>query len=404
MSELMRGLNSIAHRHEVAQLVRDRGIQFVGLLETRVRRSNVQAVRAGLLPNWAWFDDYAGPGGRIWLAWDELEVSVEVLMVGEQFIHCRLGNKRTSANCLISVVYGECDPIRRRLLWVDLLTASATIGDSPWCALGDFNIVIDESESLWGSAEVSHAMAEFREFIMDAGLIHLPFTGCPFTWHNCSSGRRSLWRRLDRALVNDIWLNRWPHSTYLSALPMTSDHSPLILLGAERRPLGVFSGLTIFWLINRGFSFQLGKCGGIASLGLQCMGSLALMEKAQALFDEFKDDILLQLVQCRTVYCKAVLMEDTMLRQRAKLRWLKDGDRCSKAFFRKINATRAKLRVFQITNSAGDVLTMADQVVSEFLSYYETLLGGERQNRSLNLDFLKPYLKHTLSSEEIGKG
>ncbi|KAL0320116.1 UNVERIFIED_CONTAM: hypothetical protein Sradi_5273100 [Sesamum radiatum] len=48
----VRGLNSIAHRHAVAQLVRDRGIQFVGLLETRVRRSNVQAVRAGLLPNW----------------------------------------------------------------------------------------------------------------------------------------------------------------------------------------------------------------------------------------------------------------------------------------------------------------------------------------------------------------
>ncbi|KAL0283763.1 UNVERIFIED_CONTAM: hypothetical protein Sradi_7218100 [Sesamum radiatum] len=322
----VRGLNSIAHRHAVAQLVRDRGIQFVGLLETRVRRSNVQAVRAGLLPNWAWFDDYAGPGGRIWLAWDELEVSVEVLMVGEQFIHCRLGNKRTSANCLISVVYGECDPIRRRLLWVDLLTASATIGDSPWCALGDFNIVIDESESLWGSAEVSHAMAEFREFIMDAGLIHLPFTGCPFTWHNCSSGRRSLWRRLDRALVNDIWLNRWPHSTYLSALPMTSDHSPLILLGAERRPVGGVFRFDNFLANQPGFLFSVrqvwrNRIFGTAMYGVtrklralkavfraqrKAKGDLAqnvclaqaLMEKAQALFDEFKDDILLQLVQC----------------------------------------------------------------------------------------------------------
>ncbi|KAL0292815.1 UNVERIFIED_CONTAM: hypothetical protein Sradi_6972200, partial [Sesamum radiatum] len=310
-----------------------------------------------------------------------------------------------------------------------LLTASATIGDSPWCALGDFNIVIDESESCGGSAEVSHAMAEFREFIMDAGLIHLPFTGCPFTWHNCSSGRRSLWRRLDRALVNDIWLNRWPHSTYLSALPMTSDHSPLILLGAERRPVGGVFRFDNFLANQPGFLFSVrqvwrNRIFGTAMYGVtrklralkavfraqrKAKGDLAqnvclaqaLMEKAQALFDEFKDDILLQLVQwCRTVYCKAVLMEDTMLRQRAKLRWLKDGDRCSKAFFRKINATRAKLRVFQITNSAGDVLTMADQVVSEFLSYYETLLGGERQNRALNLDFLQPYLKHTLSSEE----
>ncbi|KAL0292748.1 UNVERIFIED_CONTAM: hypothetical protein Sradi_6975500 [Sesamum radiatum] len=86
------------------------------------------------------------------------------------------------------------------------------------------------------------------------------------------------------------------------------------------------------------------------------------LEKAQGLFDVFKDDFLLQLVQwCRTVYCRAVVMEDNMLRQRAKLRWLKDGDRCSRVFFRKINATRAKMRVFQITNAAGDVLTEADQ-------------------------------------------
>ncbi|KAL0290871.1 UNVERIFIED_CONTAM: hypothetical protein Sradi_7040100 [Sesamum radiatum] len=221
------------------------------------------------------------------------------------------------------------------------------------------------------------------EFILDAGLIHLPYTGCPFTWHNCSTGSRSLWRRLDRALVNDIWLDRWPQSSYLSALPQTSDHSPLLLLGAERRPIGEESKGDLaqnVWLAKE------------------------FLEKAQALFDEYKADDLQLLVQwCRKVYSRAVAMEDTMLRQRAKLRWLKDGDRCSKAFFRKINATRAKMRVFQITNAAGDVLTEADQVANEFLSYYETLLGGVRHNRYLNLDFLQPYLKHTLSPEEAAE-
>ncbi|KAL0281749.1 UNVERIFIED_CONTAM: hypothetical protein Sradi_7290700 [Sesamum radiatum] len=129
---------------------------------------NIQSVRAGLLPNWSWFDDYTGPGGRIWLAWDAVEVSVEVLTVGEQFVHCRLGNRRTSSTCLITVVYGECDPVRRRLLWAELLTISSAIVDSPWCALGDFNITIDESESLGGTADISQAMTEFRECLMDA--------------------------------------------------------------------------------------------------------------------------------------------------------------------------------------------------------------------------------------------
>ncbi|KAL0289795.1 UNVERIFIED_CONTAM: hypothetical protein Sradi_7064300 [Sesamum radiatum] len=107
--------------------------------------------------------------------------------------------------------------------------------------MGDFNAVIDSSESCGRTAEATSAMAEFREFIYDASLVHLPFTGCPYTWHNCSDGPRSLWRRLDRVLVNESWLVKWPHSSYLSALPSTSDHSPLILVGAERRPaLGCF--------------------------------------------------------------------------------------------------------------------------------------------------------------------
>ncbi|KAL0289209.1 UNVERIFIED_CONTAM: hypothetical protein Sradi_7078200 [Sesamum radiatum] len=93
-------------------------------------------------------------------------------------------------------------------------------------------------------------------------------------------------------------------------------------------------------------------------------------------------------------------MEDSVLRQRAKLRWLKYGDRCSTVFFRQINRTRVKLRVFQITNAAGDTITEADQVAAEFISYYEALLGGARSQRSLFLDFLQPYLKHTLTLEE----
>ncbi|KAL0295381.1 UNVERIFIED_CONTAM: hypothetical protein Sradi_6838600 [Sesamum radiatum] len=219
--------------------------------------------------------------------------------LGSNLFTVGLVTKRTSSTCLISVVYGDCDPIRRRLLWGELLTLSSAIVDSPWCALGDFNIVIDE--------------------IQDPGV-------CGGDWTE---------------LLLMIWLDRWPQSSYLSALPQTSDHSPLLLLGAERRPIGEESKGDLaqnVWLAKE------------------------FLEKAQALFDEYKADDLQLLVQwCRKVYSRAVAMEDTMLRQRAKLRWLKDGDRCSKAFFRKINATRAKMRVFQITNAAGDVLTEADQ-------------------------------------------
>ncbi|KAL0298047.1 UNVERIFIED_CONTAM: hypothetical protein Sangu_3164500 [Sesamum angustifolium] len=125
---------------------------------------------------------------------------------GNSNIHCRAYNKRLHTRCLISVLYGDYDLIPRRDLWSTLRTLSIEIGDEPWLVLGDFNAVIDDSEVRGRAADTSASMAEFRSCILDTGLVHLPFTGNSFTWHNCSEGTRSLWKRLDRMLVNEAWL------------------------------------------------------------------------------------------------------------------------------------------------------------------------------------------------------
>ncbi|KAL0327919.1 UNVERIFIED_CONTAM: hypothetical protein Scaly_2224500 [Sesamum calycinum] len=130
-----------------------------------------------------------------------------------------------------------------RELWGGLRTLAVGISDEPWLVLGDFNAVLDDSEVRGRAADTSVSMAEFRTCILDTGLVQLPFTGCPYTWHNCSEGTRSLWKRLDRMLVNEAWLEKWPGSSYISALPSTSDHSPLIISGtngeAERPSFGL---------------------------------------------------------------------------------------------------------------------------------------------------------------------
>ncbi|KAL0455473.1 UNVERIFIED_CONTAM: hypothetical protein Slati_0886500 [Sesamum latifolium] len=62
-----------------------------------------------------------------------------------------------------------------------------------------------------------------------------------YTWHNRSTGDRSLWKRLDRMLANDRWLDRWPETYYYSLSPRTSDHAPLVIRGDVRRsPVRIF--------------------------------------------------------------------------------------------------------------------------------------------------------------------
>ncbi|KAK4380902.1 hypothetical protein Sango_3019300 [Sesamum angolense] len=231
---------------------------------------------------------------------------------------------------------------------------SNSIFDEPWLVLGDFNTVIDDSEVCGQAADTSASMNEFRNCIMDAGLLQLPFTGCPYTWHNCSEGTRSLWKRLDRMLVNEVWLETWPSSSYTSALPSTSDNSPLIINGANRAAYhSVFrfenylakqsgfldsvkdiwrhkiSGTTMYEVVCKLKALkcvfhQQRKLKGTLTENVRLAKSF--LDKAQKLFEAHKEDYLLKLVNCRRqVYSAAVKLEMSILTQRAKLQWIEEG-------------------------------------------------------------------------------
>ncbi|KAK4384289.1 hypothetical protein Sango_3075800 [Sesamum angolense] len=197
---------------------------------------------------------------------------------------------------------------------------------------GDFNAVIDDSEVCGRAADT---MVEFRNCIPDTGLVLLPFTGCPYTWHNCSEGIRNLWKRLDRMLVNAAWLDAWPGSSYISALPSTSDHSPLILTCMDRNAdHAVFrfdnylaqlpgfldsveniwkhriSGTTMYDIVCKlkrlkaEFRRQKKLTGNLTN---NVTKAKIFLDKAQALFATYKEDIFLNLVKCCSrVYAAAV--------------------------------------------------------------------------------------------------
>ncbi|KAL0302125.1 UNVERIFIED_CONTAM: hypothetical protein Scaly_3043700 [Sesamum calycinum] len=366
--------------------------------------ANVQRIRSKFLTSWSWFEDYNGPAGRIWIAWCNLEIDVDILWVDNQIIHCQAMNKRTHTKCLISVLYGDCDLIPRRNLWATLHNLADNISEEPWLVLGDFNAVIDDSEVNGRAADTTASMTEFRNCIMTTGLIHLPFTGCPYSWHNCSEGSRSLWKRLDRMLVNEAWLDKWPDSAYLVALPSTSDHSPLIIQGGNREFGNKIPGTAMYEVVHKLKALKTTfrqQRKAIGNLSENVKLAKDFLDKAQELFTTYKEDVLLHLVKCcRMVYSVAVKMEENMLHQRSKLQWLKHGDQNSKIFFRKVNSMRAKQRIFQISTPTGETLTDMKEVTGEFVSYFKTLLGGPRMQRNINLEFLRHHIKHSLTSDE----
>ncbi|KAL0292613.1 UNVERIFIED_CONTAM: hypothetical protein Scaly_2582000 [Sesamum calycinum] len=186
-------------------------------------------------------------------------------------------------------------------------------------------------------------------------------------------------------------MDAWPSSSYISALPSTSDHSPLILAGMNRGEEHVVFRFDNYLAHLPGFLTSVEdiwkhRIAGTAMYDTVCKlkllkpvfrqqkrlkGNLTenvkqakhFLDKAQGLFTTYKEDIFLDLVKsCRRVYSVAVKLEISMLQQRAKLRWLKHGD--------------------QVLKSSSN------------------LLGGPSLQRRIDLEFLRHELKHTITPAE----
>ncbi|KAL0416279.1 UNVERIFIED_CONTAM: hypothetical protein Slati_3459800 [Sesamum latifolium] len=138
---------------------------------------------------------------------------------------------------LVTIVYGVNDIYPRRVLWNQLVDLLDGVGDDPWIVLGDFNTVLDASEICDLASDSHTAMDDFAAFLNDTGLVVLPSGGYLYL-AQLLRRPRSLWKKLDRMLVNDRWLLQWPNTTCFNATPRTSDHSPLVLHGAASQNFG----------------------------------------------------------------------------------------------------------------------------------------------------------------------
>ncbi|XP_011101348.1 uncharacterized protein LOC105179428 [Sesamum indicum] len=137
-------------------------------------------------------------------------------------------------------------------------------------------------------------------------------------------------------------------------------------------------------------------------LSLNVEQAKEFLATAQELLAHDRHDETLLLVEhyCRIVLMKDVKLEQSMLRQRAKMQWLKEGDQCSRIFFRKVATRRATKQIYQIKGLDDNMINEPEDIVAEFVRYFEALLGSFRQERELNLQHLRSRATHVLTKEE----
>lgn len=95
----------------------------------------------------------------------------------------------------------------------------------PWLIMGDFNNALHFDERRNGADVTPYEIRDFANCSLDVGLTDMRSIGCFYTWSN-----NSKWSKLDRAMVNDVWM-QMGFSSFAKFLPSgcLSDYFPCII-------------------------------------------------------------------------------------------------------------------------------------------------------------------------------
>ena len=78
--------------------------------------------------------------------------------------------------------------------------------------IGDFNEIIDHSEKEGGRRRSYSSFLPFKQMLSDCGMLEFPFTRYMLSWVWKRSGGTTVRCQLDRAVGNEDWHEKFPHS------------------------------------------------------------------------------------------------------------------------------------------------------------------------------------------------
>ncbi|XP_071926291.1 uncharacterized protein [Coffea arabica] len=229
-------------------------------------------------------------------------------------------------------------------------------------------------------------MNDFADCISSSGLKTVTATGSRFTWAGICQGRR-VWKRLDRVLMNAAWQQLFPNTILHHLNRATSDHSPLLVNIANDRARGRGSfKFQQMWIRHSNF-LNVAKHNWTQPMegnGMQVLGNIfdntsvaeeQVRQKEIRLEEEDTDEMREQWSLAKATLLKCLIDEETFWQQKARVKWLQEGDSNTRYFHSALLDKQAKLTIRQIKNSLGICIQDEEEIGTEAINYLRGLLS-----------------------------
>lgn len=175
----IRGINQPLKQKELRHFLQKNKVDVMGVVETRVKVHKTGNILQKMVPDWKHCLNYPmAYNGRVWLLWKD-HIQVQVLVVHEQFIHCKISDTTNPFTTYNTVVYAKNESQQREDLWRELAQIGGTIQEA-WLLSGDFNKVLTTDDRL-GSPVIPEETQAFQDCIDTLQLTTLKQIGWHFT-------------------------------------------------------------------------------------------------------------------------------------------------------------------------------------------------------------------------------
>ncbi|GKF00544.1 RNA-directed DNA polymerase, eukaryota, reverse transcriptase zinc-binding domain protein, partial [Tanacetum coccineum] len=314
-----------------------------------------------------------------------------------------------------TIIYASNSGMERRRLWSDLERQRIITTENSWIIMGDFNVTLKVAEhSNVGGGYPTSEMAEFQECIDKIELVDLHSKGFHFTWtKSLRNPKCSTLKKLDKIMVNEEFMDKFQQGHGLFIPYLVFDHSPIIVKipnGMKKRKSSFrfanfiakkksfiptvmsvwdknFEGHAMYRIVQnmkalkskmKHLSWENGNVfERVENLRLQ-------VKECQAEVDKFPHDEKIKEKSWSVLkeYQQATKEEYNLLCQKAKVEWLKVGDRNTAYFHRTIKERMHRGRIMTIRNEEGVRFENKD-VATQIVKHFKDFLGQKRDVQSL---------------------
>ncbi|XP_074313557.1 uncharacterized protein LOC141648737 [Silene latifolia] len=170
--------------------------------------------------------DANGSAGGLWVGWRN-EARISHVLSCNNFI-VLLVEKCQGRLWYLVLIYGSPYCLQRRPVLQELEDCLQKLV-YPFLIVGDFNQVEYQSDKLSSSNRTITGAYDFNIWRITNQMVDIPFKGPRYTWCNNQKRKKRVYERIDRALGSKDWLSVFPNTGIKHYPIQISDHAPIEL-------------------------------------------------------------------------------------------------------------------------------------------------------------------------------